>query len=224
MTTIKPITLYTSATPNGRKISIALEELGFEYNVKNIDLGKNEQKEDWFLAINPNGRIPAIVDHSANDLSIFESGAILMYLAEKAGRLLPKEPKKRYAVLQWLFFQMSALGPMQGQANVFYRYLDNSIPLATQRYQRETLRLYGVVNKQLSQQTYLAGEFSIADIAAYPWIKIASWGGLLTDEFLHIQRWLSVLDERDSFKRGLSVPEKIRNKDLLNMGKSIIVT
>lgn len=223
MSELKPLTLYTSATPNGRKISIALEELGFEYNARNIDLGKNEQKEDWYLDINPNGRIPAIIDHSADDLTIFESGAILIYLAEKAERLLPTNPEKRYAVLQWLFFQMSGLGPMQGQANVFYRYMENNVPEATLRYQTETLRLYGIWDKQLSQQSYIAGELSIADIAAYPWIKIANWGGLSTEAFPHLERWLADLDGRPSFQRGIRVPDNMMKEDLLKAGKHMLV-
>ena len=223
MTELEPITLYTCATPNGRKISIALEELGFKYNVKNIDLGNNEQKEDWYLAINPNGRIPAIVDHSANDLAIFESGAILVYLAEKAGRLLPSEQPKRSFVMEWLFFQMSALGPMQGQANVFYRYMDDAVPKATQRYQTETLRLYAVVDKQLSKHEFLAGDFSIADIAAYPWIKIAEWAGLSTESFPHIERWMTELEQRESFQRGIKVPESLYKVDLLEVGKNMLV-
>ncbi len=223
MSELKPISLYTSATPNGRKISIALEELGLEYNVRNIDLGNNEQKEDWFLSINPNGRIPAIIDHTAGDLTIFESGAILIYLAEKTGRLLPTNPAKRYAVMQWLFFQMSGLGPMQGQANVFYRYMENNVPEATLRYQIETLRLYGVWDQQLEQQPYIAGEFSIADIAAYPWIKIAGWAGFSTEAFPNIERWITELDSRPSFQRGLRVPDNMKKEDLLKAGMDMLV-
>jgi GST-like protein len=147
------ITLYTAPTPNGHKASIALEELGIPYETVGIDLGKNVQKEPWFLAINPNGRIPAIVDHDAGDFPVFESGAILLYLAEKegSGRLLPKDPRGRSHVIQWLMFQMGGVGPMQGQANVFFRYFPEKIPAAISRYQNETRRLYTVLDGQLAK-------------------------------------------------------------------------
>ena len=217
------ITLYTSATPNGRKISIALEELDFDYEVKDINLAKNVQKEDWYLKINPNGKIPAIIDHDANDICIFESGAILIYLAEKAGRLLPDDRVNRFNVLQWLFLQVGGVGPMQGQANVFYRYMDNAIPEATSRYQNETNRLYAILDKQLSQHEYLAGDLSIADIAHYPWIKLADWAGIDIESYTSIKLWLERLDAQASFFKGMSVPEEITDSDLLNLGKAIIV-
>ena len=180
------ITLYTSATPNGRKISVALEELALDYEVKDINLTENVQKEDWYLKINPNGKIPAIIDHDENDITIFESGAILIYLAEKAGRLLPADTVNRFNVMQWLFLQVGGVGPMQGQANVFYRYMDNAIPEATSRYQNETNRLYSLLNKQLANHDFLAGELSIADIAHYPWVKLADWAGINIDDYEHI--------------------------------------
>ena len=217
------ITLYTSATPNGRKISVALEELNLDYDVKDIDLAQNTQKEDWYLKINPNGKIPAIIDHDANDIRIFESGAILIYLAEKTGRLLPADTVKRFNVLQWLFLQVGGVGPMQGQANVFYRYMDNAIPEATSRYQNETNRLYALLDQQLSQQDYLAGDLSIADIAHYPWIKLADWAGINIDKYDAIKAWLARLDARNSFVKGMKVPEDISDADLLNLGKTIAV-
>jgi glutathione S-transferase len=217
------ITLYTSATPNGRKISVALEELNLDYDVKDIDLAQNTQKEDWYLKINPNGKIPAIIDHDANDITIFESGAILIYLAEKTGRLLPADTVKRFNVLQWLFLQVGGVGPMQGQANVFYRYMDNAIPEATSRYQNETNRLYALLDQQLSQQDYLAGDLSIADIAHYPWIKLADWAGINIDKYDAIKAWLARLDARNSFVKGMKVPEDISDADLLNLGKTIAV-
>jgi len=217
------ISLYTSATPNGRKISVALEELDLEYEAKDINLTKNVQKEDWYLKINPNGKIPAIIDHDANDLTIFESGAILIYLAEKAGRLLPTETIKRFNVMQWLFLQVGGVGPMQGQANVFYRYMENKIPEATSRYQNETNRLYTLLDKQLSQHDYLAGELSIADIAHYPWIKLADWAGINIDNYKSIKIWLERLDAREAFIKGLNVPEDISDTDLLDLGKTIVV-
>ncbi|RKZ68816.1 MAG: glutathione S-transferase [Gammaproteobacteria bacterium] len=217
------ITLYTSATPNGRKISIALEELGFTYEVKDINLTENVQKEDWYLKINPNGKIPAIIDHDANDITIFESGAILIYLAEKADRLLPSDSVNRFNVLQWLFLQVGGVGPMQGQANVFYRYMDNAIPEATHRYQNETNRLYALLDEQLSRYEYLAGDLSIADIAHYPWIKIAYWAGINIDNYDSIKAWLKRLDARESFISGINVPEDIPDAGILNLGKAIIV-
>ena len=216
-------TLYTSATPNGRKISVALEELNLDYDPQDINLTKNVQKEDWYLKINPNGKIPAIIDHDANDITIFESGAILIYLAEKTGRLLPTDSVNRFNVLQWLFLQVGGVGPMQGQANVFYRYMDNAIPEATSRYQNETNRLYNLLNLQLAKHEFLAGDLSIADIAHYPWIKLADWAGINIDDYEHIKRWLEQLDARATFAKGMNVPEDISDSDLLKLGKNIAV-
>lgn len=217
------ITLYTSATPNGRKISVALEELALEYKVKDINLTKNVQKEDWYLKINPNGKIPAIIDHDADEITIFESGAILIYLAEKTGRLLPNDTVNRFNVMQWLCLQIGGVGPMQGQANVFYRYMENKIPEATSRYQNETNRLYELLDKQLAQNEYLAGELSIADIAHYPWIKLSDWAGINIDEYPFIKAWLARLDQRETFVKGMNVPEDITDDDLLDLGKAIAV-
>lgn len=217
------ISLYTSATPNGRKISVALEELNLDYEVNEINLTDNVQKEDWYLKINPNGKIPAIIDHDANDITIFESGAILIYLAEKTGKLLPTNSLERFNVMQWLFLQVGGVGPMQGQANVFYRYMDNAIPEATSRYQNETKRLYTLLDKQLSRYEYLAGDLSIADIAHYPWIKLADWAGINIDRYDAIKVWLAKLDARESFKKGMAVPEDILDSDLLKLGKTIAV-
>ena len=159
------IDLYTAATPNGWKASIVLEELALAYMVHPIDLGKQDQKQDWFLKICPNGRIPAIIDRDANDLAVFESGAILMYLAEKTGKLLPTDAAGRSRVVQWLMFQMGGVGPMMGQANVFHRYAPEKLPWAIARYQRESRRLLTVLDTQLADNEYLAGDYSIADIA-----------------------------------------------------------
>ena len=153
------IDLYTAPTPNGWKVSILLEELDLPYEVKAINLGELEQKEDWFLKINPNGRIPAIVDRDADDFAVFESGACLIYLAEKTGEFLPTDPKSRSTVLQWLMFQMGGVGPMQGQANVFFRYAPEKIPFAIERYQRECRRLYEVLDRRLAEVPFLAGEY-----------------------------------------------------------------
>lgn len=200
------IELFTAATPNGHKISIMLEELGIPYTVRALHLLKNEQKEDWFLGINPNGRIPAIVDHDAGGFAVFESGAILMYLAEKFGRFLPQNIAERSRTLQWLFFQVGGIGPMQGQAHVFFRYVPEKIPFAIERYQRETRRLYEVLESQLTKTEYLAGEYSIADIANYPWVKIHHWAGVDLEGLPGVQAWLQRIGERPAVQRGLKVP------------------
>lgn len=202
------ITLYTAATPNGHKASIALEELALPYRVRPISFAKNEQKEDWFLAINPNGRIPAIVDHDADDFAVFESGAILIYLAEKAGRLLPTDPKGRSQVLQWLMFQMGGVGPMMGQANVFYRYAEEKIPYAIERYQRESRRLFEVLERRLAQHDWLTDEYSIADIANFAWVRTYAWSGLSVDGLPGVQAWLARIEARPAVVRGLAVPPR----------------
>ena len=200
------IDLYTWATPNGWKASATLEELGLSYNVKPIDITSGIQKEPAFVAINPNGRIPAIVDHDEDGLAIFESGAIMIHLAEKAGRLLPTDVKGRSEVIQWLMFQMGGLGPMQGQANVFYRYMEEEIPTAIDRYQNETRRLYGVLDARLAEQEFLAGDFSIADIANWSWTRIHNWAGVGIEEFENLKRWLDDMEARPALVRGAAVP------------------
>ena len=202
------ITLYTAATPNGHKASIALEELGLTYEVERIDFGKREQKQDWFLQINPNGRIPAIVDHEAEDFAVFESGAILVYLAEKTGKLLPASGPERSRVMQWLMFQMGGVGPMMGQANVFYRYAPEKIPYAIERYQRESRRLCEVLNTQLRGREFLVGEYSIADIANFSWIRTYEWSGLTLEGLDELQAWIERIAAREAVVRGLEVPEK----------------
>jgi len=205
------ITLYTAATPNGWKVSIALEELALPYEVKALELQKLDQKQDWFLRINPNGRIPAIVDHDAGDFPVFESGAILVYLAEKAGQLLPADAKGRSRALQWLMFQMGGVGPMQGQANVFFRYAPEKIPFAIDRYQNETRRLYEVLDRRLGEAEYLAGDYSIADIATWPWVSIHEWSGVSVDGLANLQRWLAALGARPAVQRGRDVPKLEQN-------------
>ncbi len=200
------IDLYTAATPNGRKASITLEELDLPYESTWFDLGELKQKEPWFLAINPNGRIPAIVDRDEDNFAVFESGAILIYLAEKTGQLLPTEMKARSTVLQWLMFQMGGLGPMQGQANVFYRYAAEKIDYAIDRYRRETRRLYEVLNGRLKDAEYLAGDYSIADIATWPWVTGHEWAGVSLDGLDHLQRWQMLIAERPAVQRGIAVP------------------
>ncbi len=201
------IDLYTAATPNGYKASIALEELELPRTVHPIDLSKLEQKEEWFLRLNPNGRIPVIVDRENDDLVVFESGAILLHLAETTGRLLPADPKGRSQVIQWLMFQMGGIGPMQGQANVFYRYAPEPIPYAIERYQKETRRLYEVLERRLAGRDYLVGDYSIADIASFTWVRAHDWSGVSLDGLDHVRRWLERIEARPAVQRGLVVPE-----------------
>lgn len=200
------IDLYTAATPNGHKISIALEELELPYALHALDLPDGPQKQPWFLAINPNGRIPAIVDRAAGDFAVFESGAILIYLAEKTGRLMPSDAKGRSLVLQWLMFQMGGVGPMMGQANVFFRYLPEKIPAAIERYQGESKRLLRVLDKRLAEHEYLAGDYSIADIANWAWARTHKWSGVDVDDLPHLQRWLAAVGSRPAVKRGIQLP------------------
>ena len=202
------IELYTAATPNGWKASVMLEETGLPYDVHAIDLMKGEQKSAAYLRINPNGRIPAIVDTEENGLTIFESGAILVYLAEKTGRFLATDKATRIHQLQWLMFQMGGIGPMMGQANVFYRYLPEKIPIAISRYQGEVLRLFGVLDGHLRDNEYLAGDYSIADIANWTWSRTYLWSGLEVDAFPNLQRWLTLIEKRPAVQRGVSIPSR----------------
>jgi glutathione S-transferase len=216
--------LFTAPTPNGRKVSIALEELGLPYEVRLVRLRKLEQKEPAFLAINPNGRVPALVDHDEGGFAVFESGAILAYLAEKTGRLMPADLLGRSRVMQWLMFQMSGVGPMQGQANVFFRYFPEKIPAVIDRYQNETRRLYGVMDGQLGQREYLAGEYSIADIAVYPWVAQHDWSGVDLGPFPSLARWFGRLSARPAVQRGMNVPpQEVSGEQRLQTG-SVIVT
>jgi glutathione S-transferase len=203
------IELFTAATPNGWKAAITLEELGLEYSVRRIDFDKREQKEPWYLEINPNGRIPTIVDHDNGDFAVFESGAIMIYLAEKTGKLMPSDVKGRSLVVQWLMFQMGGLGPMMGQANVFYRYTPEKIPYAIERYQREVRRLLEVLDTRLQSHEYLAGDYSIADIACWAWAYWHPWAGVAIDGLDSLARWLEAVGERDAVKRGRAVPEPV---------------
>ena len=205
------IDLYTAATPNGRKASIALEEMALDYQVHALSLQKLDQKQPEYLKINPNGRIPAIVDRETDNFAVFESGAILIYLAEKTGQFLPADTKGRSQVIQWLMFQMGGIGPMQGQANVFYRYAEEKIPFGISRYQNETRRLYEVVNSQLENHEYLAGDYSIADIATFPWVRGYEWSGVSIEGLPHLQRWLTAIEERPAVVRGLAVPESTQS-------------
>jgi GST-like protein len=205
------IELFTAATPNGYKASIALEELALPYTMRVLDLAQGEQKQAWYRAINPNARIPAIVDHDADDFAVFESGAILIYLAEKTGRLLPTDAKGRSRVLQWLMFQMGGVGPMMGQANVFYRYLPEKIPLAIDRYQGEVKRLFRVLDERLGASEYLADDYSIADIANWAWVRTWKWSGVPIDDLPHLARWVEQIRARPAVQAALQKPPSRAN-------------
>jgi GSH-dependent disulfide-bond oxidoreductase len=209
------IELFTAPTPNGWKASITLEELGLPYKVRRIDFEKREQKEPWFLEINPNGRIPAIVDHGSGRFAVFESGALMIYLAEKAGKLLPADVKGRSLVIQWLMFQMGGVGPMMGQANVFFRYAPERIPYAIERYQREVRRLLEVLDTRLKNNEFLAGDYSIADIANWSWVRGYKWSGVTLDGLDHLARWLQTIGERPAVKRGVDVPEPVDLEEMI---------
>ncbi|MEM7393240.1 MAG: glutathione binding-like protein [Verrucomicrobiota bacterium] len=201
------IDLYTWTTPNGWKASATLEETGLDYCVKPIDIGSGAQKEPDYIAINPNGKIPAIIDHDNDGFTVFESGAIMMYLAEKSGKLIPGDAEGRSEVLQWVMFQIGGLGPMQGQANVFHRYFPEKIPSVIERYQNETKRLYGVLDARLQDREYLVRDtFTIADIAHWSWSRIHRMAGLEIDEFPNMQRWLNAIEARPGCAKGAAVP------------------
>ena len=200
------IDLYTSATPNGWKASVTLEECGLPYETHAVDLGKGEQKTAQFLKINPNGRIPAIVDRELGDFPVFESGAIMIYCAEKSGKLLPTDVKGRSRVIQWLMFQMGGIGPMMGQANVFFRYWPEKYQPAIDRYQHESRRLFEVLNNQLKDNEWLAGDFSIADIANFCWVRTYFWSGVNVEGLDSLMQWLARINERPLTQAGLKVP------------------
>jgi len=206
------IDLYTSATPNGHKASVTLEELGLEYEVHPINMPKNEQKEEWFLKLNPNGRIPVIVDRDEDDFAVFETGAIMIYLAEKAGKLLPADAKGRSETMQWLMFQMGGLGPMMGQANVFYRYFPEKIQPAIDRYQNESRRLLEVLEIGLADKEWLAADqFTIADIANWCWARTYKWSGVSIEGLPNLKRWLDAIRARPACERGIAVPVMAKN-------------
>lgn len=217
------IELYTAPTPNGHKVSILLEELALPYQVVPIDLMKGDQKQPGYVALNPNGRIPTIVDRDNDDFAVFESGAILLYLAERHGRFLPTAAKARSVAIQWLMFQMGGLGPMQGQANVFFRYFPEKIQPAIDRYQNETRRLYAVLDQRLQQAPWLAGDdYSIADIASFPWVNIHSWAGVPLDGLDALIAWRDRIRERPAVQKGLAVPGNVPPERLLDAAKKIL--
>ncbi|HEX9788608.1 MAG TPA: glutathione S-transferase N-terminal domain-containing protein [Candidatus Binatia bacterium] len=204
------IHLYTWGTPNGKKASIMLEELGLPYEVHPVNLGEGDQLKPEYLAINPNNKIPSIIDTDGpggKPFTLFESGAILMYLAEKTGKLWPADLRQRYTVIQWLMFQMGGVGPMFGQANYFYR-LEEKVPFAIERFRKEALRLYNVLNKELGQREFLAGEYSIADIATYPWVWRHDIHQVKLEDFLNVKRWYDTISQRPAVKRGMEIPKR----------------
>ena len=203
------IDLYTWTTPNGRKISIMLEELGLPYRVHAINIGKDDQFKPEYIKINPNSKIPSIVDPAGPDgkpIAMMESGAILVYLADKTGKLLAKGGRARYEALQWLMFQMGGVGPMFGQTHHFLRAAKEQVPYAIERYGKETRRLYGVLNDHLKDHACLAGEYSIADIATYPWVSRHEWHKVDLNDFAHVKRWFDAISARPAVKKGMDVP------------------
>ena len=202
------IELYTAPTPNGHKVSCTLEAIGMEYKAILVNLGEGEQKKPEFLKISPNGRIPAIID-TDNNLSIFESGAIMIYLADKANKLISSDPIKRAKVIEWLMFQMGGVGPMMGQANVFFRYFPEKIQPAIDRYQNESRRLFEVLNNHLEKNEWLGGEYSIADIANWCWVRTHKWSGVSTDGLNHLERWKDAMYEQPGMLKGIKVPIEI---------------
>lgn len=216
------IELYTAPTPNGHKVSIALEEMQLDYTVVPVDLRKGVQKEPEYLKLNPNGRIPTIVDKANDDFVVFESGAILMYLAEQTGQFMPQDTKGRSRVVQWLMFQMSGVGPMMGQANVFHRYFPEKIQPAIDRYQNEVRRLFGVLDRQLSDNEYLAGDYSIADIANWAWVRTHSWSGVEIENMPALQRWIDAIYERPAAKKGIEIPKRPDADEIVRSGQTMI--
>ena len=208
------IDLYTWTTPNGRKISIMLEELGLPYRVHAINIGKDDQFKPEYIKINPNSKIPSIVDPEGPDgkpIAMMESGAILVYLADKTGKLLAKSGRARYDALQWLMFQMGGVGPMFGQTHHFLRAAKEQVPYAIERYGKETRRLYGVLNDHLKDHAYLAGEYSIADIATYPWVSRHEWHKVDLNDFPAVKRWFDRIGARPAVQAGMKIPQVVRS-------------
>ncbi len=210
------IDLYTWPTPNGHKVHIMLEETGLPYNVIPININEGDQFRPEFLKISPNNKMPAMVDNDGpggKPYSLFESGAILLYLAEKTGKFLPKETRARYLVMQWLMFQMGGLGPMLGQAHHFRQYAPKKIKYAIDRYTNEAGRLYNVLDRRLGESEYLAGDYSIADMAAFPWIRPYERQGQKLEDFPNLKRWFQAIDARPAVQRGLEVLKDKRRKN-----------
>lgn len=219
------IDLFTAATPNGWKASVTLEELGLPYQVHALNLADQDQKTEEYLTVNPNGRIPAIIDRENDNFSVFESGAIMIYLAEKTGKLMPTDVKGRSKVIQWLMFQMGGVGPMMGQANVFFRYFPEKIQPAIDRYQNESKRLFQVLDTQLKESEYLAGNYSIADIANWCWVRTYAWSGVEVDNLPNLRRWLQDIGERPAAQKGVEVPGKmdVSKDDFIQGARKMLV-
>ena len=226
------IDLYTAPTPNGHKASCTLEALEIPYETHFINIREGDQHTPEFLALCPNGRIPAIVDRDNDNLAVFESGAIMIYLAEKAGKLLPTDSKGRSRVIQWVMFQMGGIGPMMGQANVFYRYLPEKIPVAIDRYQNEGRRLFEVLDNHLANNEWLADDYSIADIANWCWVRTYKWSGISRDGLENLDRWLYVMKEIPAMRKGVEVPFTIDSmldddeamKEFANNARKVVQT
>jgi GST-like protein len=204
------IQLYTWGTPNGKKVSIMLEEVGLPYEVHPVNLQQGDQLKPEYLAINPNNKIPAIIDDegpNGTPFTLFESGAILMYLAEKSAKLWPGDMRRRYTVIQWLMFQMGGVGPIFGQANYFYR-LEEKVPYAIERFHKEARRLYNVLDQELARKDYLAGEYSIADIATYPWVWRHEMHHVKLEEYPNVKRWYDAISQRPAVQRGMEIPKR----------------
>lgn len=220
------IQLYTAATPNGWKASVLLEELAIPYELKPVNLGAAEQKEAWFLALSPNGRIPAIVDTANDDFAVFESGAIMLYLAERSGQLYGNNAKERSQIQQWLMFQMGGVGPMMGQANVFFRYFPEKIQPAIERYQNEGRRLLTVLDNALEGRDYLVGkdrgDYSIADIANWCWAHTHEWSGIDIDGLNNLKGWIERIKARPAVQRGIDTPPRAKPEDVVKGGQSMI--
>ncbi len=207
------IDLYTAPTPNGWKASICLEELELPYEVHIVNLMGGDQKKPEYVKLNPNGRIPTIVDRDEDGFVVFESGAILLYLAEKTGHLLPSDRRGRSLVTQWLMFQMGGIGPMMGQANVFYRYFPEKIQSAIDRYQHECRRLFEVLDRRLGESEWLADDYSVADIANWSWVRTYKWSGVDVTGLEHLRRWMDAMAARPACQRGVKVPFEMPNLD-----------
>ncbi len=203
------IDLYTASTPNGWKASVALEEMEIPYEVHAISLAEGEQKQPDFLKLCPNGRIPAIVDRDNDNFAVFESAAIMIYLAEKCGKFLPTDAKGRSEVMQWVMFQMGGIGPMMGQANVFYRYFPETIQPAIDRYQNEGRRLFEVLDTQLADREFLTGDYTIADMANWCWVRTHEWSGISIDGLDNLKRWIDTIAARPAAQKGIVIPAPI---------------
>ena len=215
------IELFSSDTPNGKKITILLEEIGCDFKVTVIDLSKDDQFKPDFKKISPFSKIPVIVDHE-NKESIFESGAILIYLADKYNKLIPQDPIGRVRCIEWLMFQMGGLGPMQGQANVFGRYFEEKIPSAIARYRNECRRLYSVLDKHLEGREWLCDEYSIADIANWSWVRIYKWSEIDISGFYNLRLWMDRMKDRAACQKGCTIPPRADENTQVKSAKSMI--